>query len=408
MLYLIQHMWLCLLLAAALGALLMWLLRTWVMRDQVAEADAAWQTRWNDLESEHNRYVQELHVASAQTEKDLKTNYALLTDQYAALDADWKKKYGALEVDWRGRLANAEKGMAEVRAQLNVSMQERESLTRSLEEGAQKRTVLEAENEKARMQMDEWSSRLNGLEKEATEARTQIVMLTEERDRLQNEARAMLERSQAEDRALRQQLTATEEEREHLKVQLATTTESEAEWRSKCQETDSHYAAAQQQIAGLMTRVATLGALEARYTVAKERLGGDIERLETVGVAFGQRLRSVGIAWVVDLLEQCGTAQGRATIAEKTGFSTAQLLTWTNMADLLRISAMTPDWAELLHAAGVDTVKELAQRVPENLQQKMEEVNATAERKISPTVPNVTTVHSWVEQAKAMEYRITH
>lgn len=394
MFYLIQHIWLYLLLAALLGALLMWLLRTLVMRDEVAEVNAAWQTRWNNQESEHSRYVQELHVASVQTENDLKANYNILTDQYEALDADWKKKYGALEVDWRGRLVNAEKGIADLRAQLNGSVQERETLKVKLERCTQ--------------QLDEWPSRLSSLEKEANETRTQIVMLTEEREHLQNEARTALERGQAEDRALRQQFTAIEQEREGLKAQLATTAASEAEWRGKCQESDSHYAAAQQQIAGLMTRVATLSALEEKYQAAEGRLGGDIERIEGIGSIFGQRLRAVGITWVIDLLDQCSTPQGRTMVAEKTGFTTAQLLAWTNMADLFRIPGMTPNWAELLHAAGVDTVKELARRVPENLQQKMEEANAATEQKISPTVPDITTVRSWVERAKTMECRITH
>ena len=407
MFYLIQHIWLYLLLAAILGALLTWLLRTLVTRDEVAEVNAAWQKRWNDQESEHSRYVQELHLASAQTEKDLKANYSILTEQYAALDADWKKKYGALEVDWRGRLVNAEKGMTDLRTQLNVSVQECEALKGNLEECTQKRTALERESEKARVQLHEWSSRLSSLEKVANETRTQVVMLTEERDRLQKEAHAMLERGQAEDRALRQRLTASEQEREELRAQLAMTTKSEAEWRNKCQESDGHRAAAQQQIADLMTRVTTLSALGAKYQAAEERLGGDIERIEGVGPTFGQQLRAVGIAWVVDLLEQCGTPQGRAAIAEKTGLTTAQLLTWANMADLFRIPGMTPNWVELLHAAGVDTAKELARRVPENLQQEMEEMNATAEHKISLTVPDMTTVHNWVERAKTMKYRIT-
>ena len=77
------------------------------------------------------------------------------------------------------------------------------------------------------------------------------------------------------------------------------------------------------------------------------------------------------------------------------------------MADLLRIPGMTPDWAELLYAAGVDSVKELKHRGAENLRQKMEEVNLTAEQKISSTVPDVMTVNDWVQRARTMEYRIT-
>ena len=40
------------------------------------------------------------------------------------------------------------------------------------------------------------------------------------------------------------------------------------------------------------------------------------------------------------------------------------------MADLLRLWGVTPDWAELLEACGVDTVKEIKHRVPEDLLEK--------------------------------------
>jgi predicted flap endonuclease-1-like 5' DNA nuclease len=158
----------------------------------------------------------------------------------------------------------------------------------------------------------------------------------------------------------------------------------------------------------LQTQLATLNVLESKYKLAENRLGGDIERIEGIGQAFGQRLRAAGIAWVVDLLDQCSSPEGRAQIAEKTGFTPEQLLTWTNMADLLRIPGVTPDWAELLHAAGVDTVKELKQRIPENLHSKMVEVNAVAAQKITTTVPDIATVDDWVERAKTMEFRVAH
>ncbi len=417
MFYLIQHMWLCLLLAAILGAFLMWLLRNWAMNDKVSEVKAAWQTRWRKLESEHNRLSEKFQEASAQAsllsglEADigkLRANYQTLTDRHTVLDADWKRKYDTLEKDWRGKFTTAEKGIADLRGQVTASTQERDTLKANLKDCSQKRITLEEESRKAQAQIDDWSRRFASAEKEATDAKTHVVNLIDERDRVQREARATLEQNRAGDEVLRQRLVLAEQERENLKTQVAQVTTREAEWRNKWQEGEGKHTGAQQQIAGLMTRVATLSALEAKYTMAEERLGGDIERIEGIGPAFGQRLRSVGIAWVVDLLDQCASPEGRATVAEKTGFTTTQLLTWTNMADLLRIPGMTPDWAELLHAAGVDTVKELKQRVPENLQQKMAEVNAAAERKIFSTVPDVATVDGWVQRAKALEFRITH
>jgi predicted flap endonuclease-1-like 5' DNA nuclease len=365
MFYLIQHLWLYLLLAASLGALLMWLLRHRLMKDKVREVHAAWQMRWNGLEREHLQVSKELQdalrkaslVPALETElARLQTNYQTLSDRHVALDADWKRKYDAAEKDWRGKFTAVEKERADLHGQLQASTQEQEMLTANLAECGRKRTSLEEGYQKVQGQIADWSRRFAALEQEANEAKGQIMTLTRERDRLRQETHAATERSRAEGETLRQ-------------------------------------------------RVATL---EAKCKAAEERLGGDIERIEGIGQAFGQRLRDAGITWVADLLYQCSSSAGRAQVAEKTGCTPEQLLTWTNMADLLRIPGVTPDWAELLHAAGVDTVKELKQRVPENLQRTMTEVNATAAQKITATVPDVTTVSDWVQHANAMEFRVTY
>ena len=382
MFYLLQHMWLYLVLAAALGASLMWLLRHWLMRDKVAEVHATWQSRWYGLESEHLRVLKDLQYTSAKAVLvpgleaelgQLKENYRTLTGQHAALDAEWKRKYAASEADWRGKLATAEKDVLDVRALLNANTQERATLQANLQTCSQKCTELEREILQARAQIDDWARRFAGVEQDATEAKAQVVNLTGERDQLRGDAEA----AAAQVRRLTDQVAAIEADLKSRYEAL------DAEWKAKW------------------------ATLEAQYKVTEERLGGDIERIEGIGLVFGPHLRSVGIAWVADLIDQCGTADGRAAVAEKTGLTIAQLLTWTNMADLLRIPGMTPDWAELLHAAGVDSVKELKHRGAENLRQKMEEVNVTAERKISPTVPDVMTVNDWVQRARTMEYRIT-
>ena len=53
-----------------------------------------------------------------------------------------------------------------------------------------------------------------------------------------------------------------------------------------------------------------------------------------------------------------------------------------------------------LESAGVDTVPELAKRVPENLLKKMEEVNAA--KKLVCKIPVLSQVTDWVEQAKKL------
>jgi predicted flap endonuclease-1-like 5' DNA nuclease len=82
------------------------------------------------------------------------------------------------------------------------------------------------------------------------------------------------------------------------------------------------------------------------------------------------------------------------------------VLKWTNMADLMRISGIGPQYSELLKGSGVDTVKELRMRNAENLTGKMEEVNN--EKHLARTAPPMATVEKWVAAAKNMDPKITY
>ena len=79
---------------------------------------------------------------------------------------------------------------------------------------------------------------------------------------------------------------------------------------------------------------------------------------------------------------------------------------WANHCDLYRINGVGPQFAELLEASGVDTVKELKHRVADNLQKKLEEVNAV--KNLTNRVPAVVEVQKMIDQAKelpaVMEY----
>ena len=79
---------------------------------------------------------------------------------------------------------------------------------------------------------------------------------------------------------------------------------------------------------------------------------------------------------------------------------------WANLADLMRISGIGPQFSELLEAAGVDTVKELRNRNAENLAAKMKEVQR--EKKLTRTAPGVSTVSRWIARAKEMDPVISH
>ncbi len=112
------------------------------------------------------------------------------------------------------------------------------------------------------------------------------------------------------------------------------------------------------------------------------------------------KLNNAGIASIEEFIEQCGDKKGRKQIAEQTGIDEKEILHWLNRADLSRIRGVSTLYADLLEFAGVDTVPELAQRKPENLQAKMAEVNE--ENQLVQRVPPLTLVEDWVSQAKEL------
>ncbi len=129
-----------------------------------------------------------------------------------------------------------------------------------------------------------------------------------------------------------------------------------------------------------------------------------IDKLEGVGPAYAEKLNQAGIRTVRDLLRACGTPEGRRELAQQTGIDPKLILRWTNMADLFRIRGIGPQYAELLEAAGVDTVPELAQRNPENLYNKLAQVNA--EKRMVKQLPTLRLVRTWVEQASKIGRRV--
>ena len=122
--------------------------------------------------------------------------------------------------------------------------------------------------------------------------------------------------------------------------------------------------------------------------------------IEGVGEAFAEKLIAAGIKTDADRLEKCAKPAGRKALAEATGISPKLILKWTNHCDLYRVNGVGPQFAELLEASGVDTVKELKHRVAENLQKKLEEVNAA--KNLTNRVPTVAEVQKMIDQAKEL------
>jgi predicted flap endonuclease-1-like 5' DNA nuclease len=137
------------------------------------------------------------------------------------------------------------------------------------------------------------------------------------------------------------------------------------------------------------------------YIMAK-----NISEIEGIGPVYEKKLVAAGIKTVEALLDAGASKAGRKKLAVDTGIDEGKLLEWVNMADLFRIKGIGSQFAELLEAAGVDTVKELRNRNPENLHAKL--VDVQAEKKITRAVPALKQVTDFVAQAKALPPVVTY
>ena len=135
-------------------------------------------------------------------------------------------------------------------------------------------------------------------------------------------------------------------------------------------------------------------------------MGYDITDIEGIGPANAEKLADGGIKSTEDLLKKCCDPKGRAASAEATGLGESTLLKFANMADLMRISGVAGQYAELMKATGVDTVKELRTRNAANLASSMTKIND--EKKLTKGAVTESVVQKWIDQAKDLDPRISH
>ncbi|HPC45932.1 MAG TPA: DUF4332 domain-containing protein [Candidatus Latescibacteria bacterium] len=132
----------------------------------------------------------------------------------------------------------------------------------------------------------------------------------------------------------------------------------------------------------------------------------NLVEVEGIGETYAKKLAAAGIKTTDALLAKGATPEGRKEVAAKSGISAKMILEWVNHVDLFRIKGVGQEYADLLEAAGVDTVPELAQRKPGNLVEKMAEVNK--KKKLVRQLPVETQVARWIAQAKELPRKIKY
>jgi predicted flap endonuclease-1-like 5' DNA nuclease len=131
-----------------------------------------------------------------------------------------------------------------------------------------------------------------------------------------------------------------------------------------------------------------------------------LSEIEGIGDVYQKKLNTAGVSTTSVLLKKGATPKGRKEIADMSGIGDGLILEWVNHVDLFRIKGVGSEYADLLEAAGVDTVPELANRNGQNLLEKMTATNA--QKKLVRRLPVLTQVENWIKQAKALPRVITY
>jgi predicted RecB family nuclease len=131
-----------------------------------------------------------------------------------------------------------------------------------------------------------------------------------------------------------------------------------------------------------------------------------IADIATIAPDLRVKLKEVGIRTTERLIEKAKCVKDRQALAKKIEIDPKIVLQIANLADRMRIKGVGPEYAELLRAAGVDTVHELRYRNPGRLARKMAEINA--ERKLVRVLPTEPTIQRWIEHAKRLPLKITY
>jgi hypothetical protein len=137
-----------------------------------------------------------------------------------------------------------------------------------------------------------------------------------------------------------------------------------------------------------------------------EIMPSSISELDDLGPTFAVKMKKVGIRTTEKLLETAKSLKGRQMLAEKTDIAEKQLLRVVNLIDRMRIRGVGQDYAVLLEAAGVKTIRELRYRNPARLAEAMAKANM--ERKLVRVLPSEQTVTRWIDHAKKLPVKISY
>ncbi len=167
----------------------------------------------------------------------------------------------------------------------------------------------------------------------------------------------------------------------------------DASWKKKLDEQDQEYS----------TKLAEVNKPIAAGTAAgliskAEQTSYEIEEVEGIGKSYGNKLRDKGIATTQQLLQKCCQMDGRIEVANHIGIEDFVVSKWASMCDLMRVSGIEGQFAELMVYAGIDSVQDLGQQDTNTLYNNL--LSSNDEQKRVKEVPDPRSLELMIGQAR--------
>ena len=129
-----------------------------------------------------------------------------------------------------------------------------------------------------------------------------------------------------------------------------------------------------------------------------------IDEIAGIDPKEATKLRKAGVRTTESLLKHAGTRSGREQLATEVGLDVDDLLHWAQRADMMRVRGVGSEYALLLEACGVQTIRDLRRRNPTALTAKLSDHNGR--KSMVRRLPTEIMVTSWIEAAALVDPQI--
>jgi len=126
-----------------------------------------------------------------------------------------------------------------------------------------------------------------------------------------------------------------------------------------------------------------------------------IDQVAGIGHKDATKLRKAGVRTSKGLIDSAASRKDRTELANATGIDQRDIQQWVNHSDLLRVKGVGAEYAELLVAAGVDTLRDLRRRNPTALLAKIIGLNGDA--RVVQRLPTESMVEGWIDAARELD-----